>query len=154
MCAVDQKWPSLLELAAIELAEDILSLRDVEDRHARLRALESPYVTKMLPRLGDAREKAGVSERAYRFAREAPIGVAANHKFSLPYMRGQKMHNGATLEGLSERLGLPEATLLEIEDGGKVSLRLGAKIAQALLCEISDMVLDPGQTLADYWKEL
>jgi DNA-binding XRE family transcriptional regulator len=148
---------ALHEIAAVELSEDILALRDVERRHNDLKEANSAFAPKMVPRIRDASVQAMISLKAYRFAREAPLGILATHKLSLPNFRAMKLRYGATLESLGKRLGLPEATMLLIEDGQEVSLRLAARIAHAIsaeYCEVGDLALEPGQTIADYWKEL
>lgn len=150
---------TLTESCALQLSEALLAQRNAEIDYARLRnpeGVDHPglWAKAAARRVRDAGLETQVMLVAYEFVRSAPLWFSPGHRIALPNMRQAKLDAGLTLEMLAGRLGLPEATLLCIEDGMEVSIDQAARIARAMRVRLRELVLEQGQSIESYWHDL
>lgn len=147
----------LKDASAIHVAEAIRKLRLHEAEYRRLNELRGREGTRFLIRqnamkVRDASIEVQVASICYEFTRHALRHVQSNHRIALPHLERIKVDKGWTAEDLSERLGIPEATIICIEDCWPVSPLVGARLAHALGVELAELVLGEGETASSYWR--
>lgn len=146
-----------MEASAVYVAEAMRTLRKYEAEYRRLNTMRGKEGTRFLirqnaTRIRDASIEAQVALICYEFVRLAPRHLHSDYQLTLINLAHAKVEKGWTAEDLSERVKIPEATIICLEDGYPVAPLNAARLAHALGVELSTLVLGEGESAQAYWR--